>query len=562
MTKQRIWHGALIAQLTLLLTVAGPLAVHAASNSTDATVVKKTEPGEHYEKTTRIIYQFRSDDGKVHQDKKVTIRWQKGKDSRLHVIKADKLATMQWDNIGDYHPATYITMPPSLDPDVPEVVYHLKYLPEGDYTGLVDPAVVHVKDQKGNILQTQYFYGSPDDKTFKVKVPLADDLSLAEDQSATVTFNRDKFRNVLPQTILVEHNDKTTIPPATDPSTDKPGKDTRKHEDSGKKTDDHQHDTSGDKGLPSPGDQTQGEHEQDKPVDPGKQEPTKPADPSSEEGGSKSDQDQPKKDDQKDDGTTESPKQPEQPANQDDHEKGDTVTTDDDHKKDPEAPQDDQKAHDQDHSETDQPSNPDADKQQSSGAGTADEGLPDKGSRADKDQHDHDVKPQKPTKDPDKHKDTHSDPEKTTPKGQHSQGKDNPSQPTTSHPKGESSKKNEHRENDEQQPHHDGDVSNVKDEEGGHSGNPAGMDEESFTEEEPTKMPLSDLSTGTKQSKKGADPFLDNEISRLSQPVESQKKGHNDHLPQTGHQGNLLLTVSGFLMGLAAVLLTRLNKQK
>ena len=88
------------------------------------------------------------------------------------------------------------------------------------------------------------------------------------------------------------------------------------------------------------------------------------------------------------------------------------------------------------------------------------------------------------------------------------------------------------------------------------------MDEESFTEEEPTKMPLSDLSTGTKQSKKGADPFLDNEISRLSQPVEYQKKGHNDHLPQTGHQGNLLLTVSGFLMGLAAVLLTRLNKQK
>lgn len=75
MTKQRIWQGALIAQLTLLMTLAGPMAVHAADNGTDATVAKKVDPGEHYEKITRIIYQLRSDDDQIHQDKKVTIRW-------------------------------------------------------------------------------------------------------------------------------------------------------------------------------------------------------------------------------------------------------------------------------------------------------------------------------------------------------------------------------------------------------------------------------------------------------------------------------------------------------
>lgn len=581
MTKQRIWQGALIAQLTLLMTMAGPLAVHAANNGTDATVINKADSGEHYEKTTHIIYQFRSDDGKVHQDKKVIIRWQKGKDGHLHVIKDDQVATIQWDNIGDYHPATYVTMPPALDPDVPEVVYHLRYLPEGDYTGLVDQAVVHVKDEQGHIIQTHCFYGSPDDKTLKLKVPLADDWSLADDQSATVTFKRDKFRNFLPQTILVKHQDKTTTPPATDPSKDNPGKDTGKHEDTGKHTDDSQHDEAGDKGSTSKGEQTQGEHDQDKPVDPGKQEPskpvdpdkkeptkpidsdkqepTKPADPSSEEGGSKSGQDQPKKDDQKGDDPGESPKEPDQSADQNPPEKDDPTTTDDGQKKDPEVPQDDQQTHGQDQSKTHQPSGQESDEKESSDAGSTDEKSPDKGSHADKGQHEHGdgLKPQEPTKDPDKHKDSHSDTE-TTPKGQHSQGKDKPSQPSTSHQKGDGSKKD-----DQQRPHHDGDVSNVKDEEGEHSGNPAGMDKDSsFTEEESTKMPLSDLSKGTKQSKKAADPFLDNEIGRLSQPVESQKKGHNDHLPQTGHQGNLLLTVAGFLMGLAAVLLTRLHKHE
>lgn len=67
----------------------------------------------------------------------------------MHIIKVDKLAVMQWFDIDDYHPATCITMPPALDPDVPEVVYHIKYLPAGDYTGLVDPAVIHITDEKG-----------------------------------------------------------------------------------------------------------------------------------------------------------------------------------------------------------------------------------------------------------------------------------------------------------------------------------------------------------------------------------------------------------------------------
>lgn len=574
MTKQRIWQGALIAQLTLLMTMAGPLAVHAANNGTDATVINKADSGEHYEKTTHIIYQFRSDDGKVHQDKKVTIRWQKGKDGHLHVIKDDQVATIQWDNIGDYHPATYVTMPPILDPDVPEMIYHLRYLPEGDYTGLVDQAVVHVKDEQGHIIQTHCFYGSPDDKTLKLKVPLADDWSLADDQSATVTFKRDKFRNFIPQTILIKHQDKTTTPPATDTSKDNPGKDTGKHEDTGKHTDDSRHDETGDKGSTSKGEQTQGEHDQDKPVDPGKQEPTKPvdpdkqeptkpADPSSEGGGSQSDQDQPKKDDQKGDDPGESPKKPNQPADQNPHEKDDSKTTDDSPKKGPEGPQDDQQTHDQDQSKMDQPSGQESDKKEPSDAGSTDKKSPDKGSHADKDQHEQGdgLRPQEPTKDPDKHKDSHSDTE-TTPKGQHSQEKDKPSQPSSSHQKGDGSKKNDHRKDNQQRPHHDGDVSNVKDEEGAHSGNPAGMDEGSSFTEEPAKTPLSDLSKETKQSKKAADPFLDNEIGRLSQPVESQKKGHNDHLPQTGHQGNLLLTITGFLMGLAAVLLTRLHKDE
>lgn len=232
MTKQgkQIWQGALLAQLTLLLAIGTPAVIHAAHVDSGAAVVKKA-PEKHHEKTTMVIYQLRSEDGKIHQDKKVVVKWQKGSDGQLRPNCSEKISKIRFNSIGDYHPTVHHTPAPDLDPDESEIIYHVPYLAQDDQRGLIDAAAVHIKDDQGHKIQTQYFYCTPGQATFTVHPHLADGLVPVNPKSGDVTFTRDKRRWIINQTMIVKHQtqqgQKSDAEGQATPTSDSPATDTK-----------------------------------------------------------------------------------------------------------------------------------------------------------------------------------------------------------------------------------------------------------------------------------------------------------------------------------------------
>ena len=498
MAKQRIWRCALVAQLTLVMALAGPMVVHAGTTSVNnTTTTKQIKPAEHVEKTTQVIYQFRSDDGVIHHNKKFTVKWQKNKDGKLYVPEKDKLEAQSWQMIGNYKPATFYTPRPQLDSYVPEIVYHVKYEPEDDHEGLVDPSIVHIVDEQGQNVQTQYFFGNPKDKTFKIKVPLAKGLQLANGQSDTVTFTRDKFRNVLDQTIVVKHQKQTTEKPGTKPSktdpTSNPTKDSDKEhtkQEAGQLKDKDKQET----------DQTKDKDKQEaqKPSQTGKEaeqsdKTAKPSKTDSEKTPAKSESEQVSKDDQKKPSTD-----PSKPAEKPGNGQPDAHTVEQ-----PQKSQDDKG-----HSTTDKQT----------------EKIPEV------------VNPTNSTQEQEK-----SDQSKTKPV-EHEQPTE-PQRPAKGHT---------HHSSSSRQSGYSHSLANK-----GNSQLIPTNEVTNLMDQAQDKIPLGQLSTGTHRSNKSMTPVLDNEISRLSQPIQANKKDKNNRLPQTGNAGEILLTLSGFVTGLLSMLFMR-----